>query len=218
MEITEFWTILSANNIILEPQQLRAIKRYNDELKYWNEKINMISRKDVDNLLEKHILHSISVLKFVEFPKNSLCLDVGTGGGLPGIPLKIVRPDLKMILVDSIAKKVKITQMLAKHTGLRGIEVIHSRAEDLIIAEKYKSTFDFVLSRAVAKISTVLAWVKPLLKPNGKVVFYKGGNLTNEINEVKKIFSNLEHQISLIRLVGYKKFEEEDKKIVVCEF
>lgn len=218
MELTEFWTILSANSIILEPQQLRAIERYIEELIYWNERINLISRKDIDNLLENHILHSISILKFVEFPKKVRCLDIGTGGGLPGIPLKIVRPDLQMVLVDSIGKKVKITQMLAKHTGLRGIEVIQSRSEDLKTDDKYKSMFDFVLSRAVGKISTVVSWVKPLLKPNGKIVFYKGGDLTKEINEAKKIFSNLKLQESLIHLVGYKKFEEENKKIVVCQF
>lgn len=218
MELTEFWTILSANSIILEPQQLRAIVRYKEELIYWNERINLISRKDIDNLLENHILHSISTLKFVEFPKKVRCLDIGTGGGLPGIPLKIVRPDLQMVLVDSIGKKVKITQMLAKHTGLRGIDVIQSRAEDLKTDDKYKSMFDFVLSRAVGKISIVVSWVKPLLKSNGKIVFYKGGDLTKEINEAKKIFANLKLQESLIRLVGYKKFEEEDKKIVVCQF
>lgn len=218
MELTEFWTILAANSIILEPQQLRAIERYNEELKYWNERINLISRKDIDNLLENHILHSISILKFVELPKKARCLDVGTGGGLPGIPLKIARSDLQMVLVDSMGKKVKITQMLAKHTGLNGIEVIQSRVEDLKTDNKYKSKFDFVLSRAVGKISRVVAWVKPLLKPNGKIVFLKGGDLTDEINETKKIFSNLKLQESLIRLVGYKKFEEEDKKIVVCQF
>lgn len=218
MELTEFWTILAANSIILEPRQLRAIERYKEELKYWNERINLISRKDIDNLLENHILHSISILKFVEFPRKARCLDVGTGGGLPGIPLKLARPDLQMVLVDSIGKKVKITQMFAKHTGLSGIEVIQSRVEDLKTDEKYKSQFDFVLSRAVGKISTVVAWVKPLLKLNGKIVFLKGGDLTSEINEAKKIFLNLKLQESLIRLVGYKKFEEEDKKIVVCQF
>ncbi|MGB9912782.1 MAG: 16S rRNA (guanine(527)-N(7))-methyltransferase RsmG, partial [Candidatus Kapaibacteriota bacterium] len=119
MELTEFWTILSANGIILEVEQLKQIERFVKELTYWNDKINLISRKDIDNILENHILHSLSILKYVEIPQKANTLDVGTGGGLPGIPLKIARPDINMILIDSIAKKIKITDMLAKHTGLR---------------------------------------------------------------------------------------------------
>lgn len=218
LELTEFWTILSSNGIILEPEQLRSIERYAEELKYWNKLINLISRKDIDNILENHILHSISVLKFVNIQNKSKCLDVGTGGGLPGIPLKIVRPDLKMILLDSIAKKVKVTQMLASHTGLKGIEVFCSRAEDLAKDPKYMSTFDFIFARSVAKIATFLTWVHPLLKPNGRIVFFKGGDLGKEIQQAKKIFSNLKLQEVLIHLVGYDKFEKEEKKIVICQF
>lgn len=218
MELTEFWTILSLNNIILEQWQLRAIERYVEELKYWNTKVNLISRKDIENALENHILHSIVVLKFLDIPNKSKCLDLGTGGGLPGIPLKIIRPDLQMIMIDSIAKKIKITQILASHIALKGIEAICIRAEEMAKNQKYKSLFDFVFTRAVGRLSTVLAWTKPLLKTNGSVVFFKGGDLSDEFNQAKKIFSNLKLQELLIRLDGYDKFEKLGKKIVVCKF
>lgn len=218
MELTEFWTILSANGIILETEQLEQIRRYEKELKYWNEKVNLISRKDIEHLLENHILHSLSVLKFVEIPKKAMCIDVGTGGGLPGIPIKIARPDISMILLDSIAKKVKITDMLAKHTGLRNIQAICSRAEEYARDKNNWFRFDVIFSRGVAKIHTIIAWIKNIMKKSGMIVLYKGGNLLDEIEMTKKMFPNVEINEILIDLVGYEKFKKDEKKIVVCKF
>ncbi len=218
MELTEFWTILSANGIILEPEQLVIIERYAKELTYWNEKVNLISRKDIENLLEQHILHSISCLKFVEISHKARCIDVGSGGGLPGIPIKIARPDVYMILVDSIAKKIKITSMLAKHTNLRNIEAICSRVEDLAKDKSYAHKFDFAFARGVSKIKQIIEWVKPIIKPDGKIVLFKGGNLQNEIDEATKKFKNLKVSEKLMELVGYEKFAKDEKKIVVCQF
>ena len=96
----DFWTTCSANDIVLEKEQVDALKRYHDELIYWNAKVNMISRKDEDNVWDRHILHSLAILKYVTIRPKARVLDVGTGGGLPGIPIKIARPDLKMLLVD----------------------------------------------------------------------------------------------------------------------
>ncbi len=218
MELTEFWTILSSNGIILEVEQLRQIERFAKELIYWNEKVNLISRKDIENLLEKHILHSLSVLKLINIPRKARCLDVGTGGGLPGIPLKIVRPDISMLLMDSIAKKMKITNMLAQHTGLKNIEVICCRAEDFSKNKNNWARFDVVLSRGVAKIGTIVSWVKNLVKQNGKIVLYKGGDLSYEIEMAKKMFPNLNVEERIINLIGYDDFEKEQKKIVTCWF
>ncbi|MGB9771944.1 MAG: 16S rRNA (guanine(527)-N(7))-methyltransferase RsmG [Candidatus Kapaibacteriota bacterium] len=218
MELTEFWTILSANGIILEVEQLKQIERFVKELTYWNDKINLISRKDIDNILENHILHSLSILKYVEIPQKANTLDVGTGGGLPGIPLKIARPDINMILIDSIAKKIKITDMLAKHTGLRNIQAICSRAEEFAKDKNNFARFDVVFSRSVSTIATVIAWIKKLLKSNGKIVFLKGGDLGKEKADAFKMFPNLEIKEFLIDLVGYEKFKKDEKKIVVCNF
>lgn len=218
MELTEFWTILSANGIILDAEQLKQIERYVGELKYWNEKVNLVSRKDIDNLLENHILHSLSILKYVEIPKKATCLDVGTGGGLPGIPIKIARPDVKMILLDSIAKKIKTTSMLSKHTELRNIEAKCARAEEFAKDKNNWASFDVVFSRGVAKVHTVVAWVKNLLKSNGKIILFKGGNLIQEIEETKKMFSNIEINEILLEMVGYDKFKKDEKKVVICKF
>lgn len=218
MELTEFWTILSANGIILEVEQLKQIERYVKELTYWNERVNLVSRKDIDNILENHILHSLSILKYVDIPKKSCCVDVGTGGGLPGIPLKIARPDITMILIDSIAKKIKITDMLAKHTGLRNIEAICARAENFAKDKNNFARFDVVFSRGVGKIATVVAWIKNILKDNGKIVFLKGGDLSEEVEDAKKMFPKLEINEFLIDLVGYEKFKKEEKKIIICNF
>jgi len=218
MEITEFWTILSANGIILEPEQLKLIERYVQELSYWNERVNLISRKDTENILENHILHSLSLLKYVEIPKKARCIDVGTGGGLPGIPIKIARTDLFMTLLDSIKKKIKITEMLAKHTGLRNINAICMRAEDFARIKNNFATFDVVISRAVGKIGTVIAWTKDILKSGGLLVFLKGGNLEEEKENAKKMFKNLLIEEYLIDLVGYEKFKKDEKKVVICKF
>lgn len=218
MELTEFWTILSANGIILDIEQLKLIERYTKELIYWNEKVNLISRKDIDNLLENHILHSLCVLKYVDIPKKARCIDIGTGGGLPGIPIKIARPDINMLLLDSIAKKIKITGMLAKHTTLRGIDTICQRAEEFAKDKNNFKRFDVVFARGVAKIKTIVIWVKEMLSTDGKIVLLKGGNLKDEIEDAKKMFVNLSIEEILIDLIGYEKFKNEEKKIILCKF
>ncbi|MBK6760935.1 MAG: class I SAM-dependent methyltransferase [Ignavibacteria bacterium] len=119
MTPVDFWTTCSANNIVIDKAQVDALKRYHDELLYWNKKVNMISRKDEENVWERHILHSLTLMKYVTFPQKARVLDVGTGGGLPGLPIKIARPDLKMLLVDSIRKKTSMTDMFAQHTDSR---------------------------------------------------------------------------------------------------
>ncbi|MFN3306349.1 MAG: 16S rRNA (guanine(527)-N(7))-methyltransferase RsmG [Candidatus Kapaibacteriota bacterium] len=218
MELTEFWTILSANGIILDVEQLKLIERYSKELSYWNEKVNLISRKDIDNILENHILHSLCVLKYVDIPKKAKCIDIGTGGGLPGIPIKIARPDVKMLLLDSIAKKIKITAMFAQHTTLRGIEAVCKRAEEFAKEKNNFKRFDVVFARGVAKIKTIVIWIKQMMKSDGKIVLLKGGNLKDEIEDAKKLFKNLELEEILIDMVGYEKFKKEEKKIILCKF
>lgn len=195
---------------------MKLIERYRDELKYWNSKVNMISRQEEDEILEKQILHSLSIMKYVDFKNKAKCLDVGTGGGLPGLPIKIARQDLDMLLIDSIQKKIKMVSMFAKHTGLKKIEALSIRAEDLEKQKKYIGSFDYVFARAVKKILVVLNWIKPLLKGDGSVIFLKGGNLTDEIEEAKKYYSNIVVKEIDIKINGFQWFEENEKKIVIC--
>ena len=159
-------------------QQLAALKDlYND----WNEKINVISRKDMDSFYEHHVLHSLAIATQFEFKKGTEVMDLGCGGGFPGIPLAIFFPDTKFHLVDSINKKLKVANEIATVIGLQNTTVQHTRAEEI-----KNRKFDLVVSRAVAPLKDLWWWSKPLLKkgqsPNG-LICLKGGDLTKEISE-----------------------------------
>jgi 16S rRNA (guanine527-N7)-methyltransferase len=156
----------------------------------WNEKINVISRKDIDNLYERHILHSLSIAKFIQFKDATKVLDLGTGGGFPGVPLAIMFPGSRFHLVDSIGKKLKVVEAVKDEIGLKNIFTFHSRVEEM------EFQYDFVVSRAVAPLSDLLQWTKgkyfskdqhPVY--NG-IICLKGGDIGEEIakiNGVKKI-------------------------------
>lgn len=218
MELIELWTICSANNIVLSKEQIKQIERYCNELVYWNEKVNLISRKDYEQLIEKHILHSLSLLKYLDIRQKARVLDVGTGGGLPGIPLKIARPDLFITLIDSIKKKVKIVEMFGKHTELRNIQAITSRAEELFKKKGMENNFDLVVSRAVAKTTNVIAWVKKLVKPGASLVLYKGGDLEEEIRNAENEHNNISIYAENIEMIGVDSFKKDEKKLVFCKF
>ncbi len=154
----------------------------------WNEKINVISRKDIDLLYERHVLHSLSIAKVISFKPNTDILDVGTGGGFPGIPLAILFPECKFTLVDSIGKKIQVVKAVSEELGLKNVEAFHMRAEQL------KSHYDFVISRAVAPALEIINWTKDLIsknhfhqKPNGWLLL-KGGDLKEELGATKKSY------------------------------
>jgi len=218
MEYTEFWTILSANNIVLTVEQIEQFKRYQRELLYWNEKINLISRQDADNILEKHFIHCLSILKYIEFPQKSRCLDIGTGGGFPGLSLKIAIPEIYMTLVDSIKKKIKTTEIFARNTGLRNIECKFCRVEDLAKTLKYHQYFDIICSRAVAQTVKLIDWTLPILKTTGRFIFLKGGDLADEIETAKNKYPQLNFKIIEIELIGCNWLKTENKKIVVVSY
>ena len=149
--------------------------------KDWNEKINVISRKDTDSLYEKHILHSLGIAKVMEFADNTKVLDIGTGGGFPGIPLAILFPNAQFTLVDSIGKKITVVKGVAESLGLKNVTAHHMRAEQL------KEKFHFVVSRAVTQMPVFLTWLRGKFekeqfnpKHNG-VIYLKGGDLGEEL-------------------------------------
>lgn len=215
MELLQLWTQLSANSIVLEKSQMKSLERLHDELLYWNEKINLISRSDVDNIWERHIIHSLSIIKYIDIPKKARCLDVGTGGGFPGVPLKIARPDIYMLLLDSVKKKLKIAEMFGKHTGLKNISAKIGRMEEMEKDKQYVAHFDVIFARAVAKIELLIGWSEKLLKPKGQYIFLKGGDLDSEIQIAKNKFPNYDYKLIDISLLGFPSFKEEEKKIVV---
>ncbi len=166
------------------PEQLEQFGKLESLYRDWNEKINVISRKDIDGLYEKHVLHSLSIAAAFEFQDGADIVDLGTGGGFPGIPLAIFFPQVQFHLVDSIAKKLKVVEGVAEGIGLKNITTRHSRVEEI-----KNRKFDFVVSRAVAPLKDLWAWSKPLLKKNSlaplqpSLICLKGGDLHQEIQE-----------------------------------
>jgi 16S rRNA (guanine527-N7)-methyltransferase len=162
-------------------EQFAALKELYNE---WNEKINVISRRDMDNFYEHHVLHSLSIATEFNFANGSQIMDLGCGGGFPGIPLAIFFPEVQFDLVDSIQKKLKVAKEIAVAIGLKNITTRHIRAEEI----KDKK-FDAVVSRAVAPLKDLCHWSKPLLKKNnvenGGLICLKGGDLSQEIVESK---------------------------------
>jgi 16S rRNA (guanine527-N7)-methyltransferase len=147
----------------------------------WNEKINVISRKDIDALYTKHILHSLGIAKIIKFEPGTFVLDVGTGGGFPGIPLAILFPETRFFLIDIIGKKIKVVQAVAEALELKNIKAEQLRAENV------KGDFDFIVSRAVTNMPDFVSWVKTKIKKNNKhelkngILYLKGGDLTEEL-------------------------------------
>ncbi|MBK6992183.1 MAG: 16S rRNA (guanine(527)-N(7))-methyltransferase RsmG [Chitinophagaceae bacterium] len=164
--------------------QLEQFRLLESLYKEWNEKINVVSRKDIDSLYEKHVLHSLSIAASFEFVDGMEIIDLGTGGGFPGVPLAIFFPEVKFHLVDSIAKKLKVIEAVAEGAGIKNITTQHSRIEDI-----KNRKFDFVVSRAVAQLKDLWRWSKPLLKIKTQTEFtpglicLKGGDLALEVQE-----------------------------------
>ena len=171
----------------LTPTQIHQFEQLMPLYKEWNEKINVISRKDIDNLYTHHVLHSLAITKVVTFKDGAEILDLGTGGGFPGIPLAILYPSVSFMLVDSIGKKIKVVQEVATALGLQNIVAQHIRAEEI----KNKK-FDFIVTRAVAPLDQLVKWCFHLIKkqhihalPNGLLAL-KGGNVREEIKTLGK--------------------------------
>ena len=161
-----------------QKEQYRALQRlYQD----WNLKINVVSRKDIDELYLRHVLHSLGIAKILRFLPGAQVLDVGTGGGFPGIPLAILFPETQFTLVDSIGKKIKVVDEVVRGLGLTNVATHHKRVEDL------NGTYDFIVSRAVARMDAFTRWTKGKIKPHSKhglkngILYLKGGDLSEEL-------------------------------------
>jgi 16S rRNA (guanine527-N7)-methyltransferase len=168
------------DNQLLQFHKLEAL--YHD----WNAKINVISRKDIDELYTKHVLHSLAIAKVQPFEHGTYILDVGTGGGFPGIPLAILFPETRFYLIDVIAKKIKVVQAVAEGLGLKNVKAEQMRAENA------KGDYDFIVSRAVTNMPDFHSWVKDKIKKQNKhalhngILYLKGGDLTEELKDFPK--------------------------------
>ncbi len=178
----------------LTEHQTEQFKLLYDLYVDWNSKINVVSRKDIESLYEKHVLHSLAIAKYIQFEKGTKILDIGTGGGFPGIPLAILFPDTEFTLCDSVAKKIKVAEEISKGIGLNNTDFVVGRVENL------KEEFHFILSRAVAPMETLYRWTQDYIaedcfnsKLNGYLLL-KGGDLKEEIKELKRLNAKLHVQ------------------------
>ncbi|WP_338409969.1 16S rRNA (guanine(527)-N(7))-methyltransferase RsmG [uncultured Flavobacterium sp.] len=170
----------------LTPEQIDQFKMLQGLYEDWNAKINVISRKDIDELYSRHVLHSLGIAKVQAFESGTYVLDVGTGGGFPGIPLAIMFPETRFYLIDVIAKKIKVVNEVAKALGLKNVKAEQMRAENV------KGDYDFIVSRAVTNMTDFAIWIKDKIKKNNKhelkngILYLKGGDLTEELKDFPK--------------------------------
>ncbi len=186
----------------LSDAQLKQFEQLLPLYSEWNEKINVISRKDIENFYQRHVLHSLAIAKVITFQKEENILDIGTGGGFPGIPLAILFPETNFLLTDSIAKKITVVNEVVNVLQLKNVTAKVERAETT------KQNFDYIVTRAVAPMNDLIFWSKN--KNAKKIIALKGGDLTEELKSIKKN----------IRIIELKNIFEEDffetKKIVIC--
>jgi len=165
----------------LTEKQIEQFTDLQELYEHWNAQINVISRKNMDTLYTNHILHSLAIAKVIQFEKGTKILDIGTGGGFPGIPLAILFPEVDFLLVDSIGKKIKVVNEVSNAIGLTNVSALHERAENI------KDTFDFVVSRAVTNMTDFKKWVKGKFNNthnntlNNGILYLKGGDLSKEL-------------------------------------
>jgi len=192
----------------LSDEQKDRFARLKDLYIEWNAQINVISRKDTDDFYERHVLHSLGIAKIMEFASGSEVLDIGTGGGFPGIPLAILFPEINFHLVDSIGKKIKVVTEVAKSLGLTNVRATHARAEDI------KEQYDFIVSRAVTAMPAFMPWtkgkfLKRSINPlNNGILYLKGGDLKEELSTIR-------HPYIIHPLKDYFKEEFFETKAVV---
>ena len=194
----------------LTEKQIEQFTDLQQLYQHWNAQINVISRKNMDTLYTNHILHSLAIAKVIQFEKGTKILDIGTGGGFPGIPLAILFPEVDFLLVDSIGKKIKVVNEVSNAIGLTNVIALHERAENI------KDTFDFVVSRAVTNMTDFKKWVKGKFNNthnntlNNGILYLKGGDLSEELRGI----SHYKYEITDL-------FEEEffeTKKVIYISY
>lgn len=216
MEFEEFKSYfkeeLDKNNINIEVD-FEKFYKYMKELLDWNEKINLTAIKDEKEFVVKHFVDSLTIANLV--PDNAKVIDIGTGAGFPGIPLKIVKDSIEITLVDSVNKKVMVLQDVINKLGLENIDAIHTRAEDIAHKIEYRECFDIATSRAVSNLTTLVEYLLPFIKVGGKVLCMKGPNCDVEIQDAKKAISTFGGKI--VDKISLNIDGELERHIVVIE-
>lgn len=183
-------------DVILDEEQIQKFYKYMELLLEWNEKINLTAIVEPRDVILKHFVDSLTICK--ELQKNKTLADIGTGAGFPGIPVKILRPDLDITLIDSLNKRVNFLTMVIEALKLEKIVALHGRIEDFGKNKKYREKFDYVTSRAVANLSTLSEYMIPLVKIGGKCICMKGSNIDEELKNAEKAVKTLGGKIEKV--------------------
>lgn len=198
--------------ILLEEKQINQFYTYMELLLEWNEKINLTAITKPEEIILKHFIDSMTIAKYID--KNVTLIDVGTGAGFPGIPLKIIREDVEITLLDSLNKRINFLNEVINQLGLTKIQTIHARVEELGQNKKYREKFDYATSRAVANLSTLAEYLMPLVKLKGACISMKGSNVEEEIQASKKSILVLGGEIEKIEKFQLPK-SDIDRNIIV---
>lgn len=182
--------------IVFDDKQLNKFYDYMNLLLQWNEKINLTAITEPEDVILKHFIDSLTINKYIE--ENKSVVDVGTGAGFPGIPLKIYRPDIKVTLVDSLNKRINFLDNVISNLELNNICTVHSRIEDFGKDKKYRESFDYVTARAVANLSVLSEYLIPLAKSNGKCICMKGNDIGEELSNSKNAIDILGGKIEMV--------------------
>lgn len=215
MDLQEFQSVFSQecqkNNIEYDEGKGEKLYQYMNLILEWNEKINVTAIKDEKEFIVKHFIDSLTVSGIIKGSER--LLDIGTGGGFPGIPLKIYQPDMEVSLVDSVNKKIIVLKDVIEKLNLERIEALHVRAEDLAKDLKYRESFDVVTTRAVSGLATIAEYMLPFVKIEGKAICMKGPNVEEELKEAKKAVKVLGGEIEKIE--KFKINEELERNVIV---
>ncbi|WBW97613.1 16S rRNA (guanine(527)-N(7))-methyltransferase RsmG [Oceanirhabdus sp. W0125-5] len=172
--------------------------KYKELIKEWNKKVNLTAITEDEEIIKKHFIDSIKVLKNDGLKQGNKVIDIGTGGGFPGIPLKIVLPEIKITLLDSLNKRINFLNLVIEELGLKNVETIHGRAEDFGQNPKYREKYDYAVSRAVANLTALSEFCIPFVKVNGKFLAMKGPAVEDEINDSKKAINVLGGELKVV--------------------
>lgn len=213
LEIDEFKKLFSQVDIKINDHQLEQFYKYIDLILTWNKRTNLVSRSDESKIFENHILESLAFLIAFDLSPGAKVIDIGTGAGFPGLPIGLIRSDANFLLVESKRMKTLFLKEVVSQLNLKNIEVIGERVEILAQNPCYNNKFDFAVSRAVGDLEIVYGWIKKLIKSDGLFIAWKGGNVKQEIEQLKK----KENNISVIRIPMDDRFAPVKKdRLFVC--
>ncbi|HEY9166823.1 MAG TPA: 16S rRNA (guanine(527)-N(7))-methyltransferase RsmG [Candidatus Kryptonia bacterium] len=224
-DISWFVSICEQNGLSINRHQADQFEKYRDLLLSWNANLNLISRKDELNFYSNHILNSISFLFLTRLKSDARLVDLGTGGGLPGIPLKIIYPDMEILLIDSISKKTAAVSDIVGKMGLSSVKVVNARAEEVARAREFQGHFDYVVSRAAGKLDQVIKWSRGFLRelemletgfvPGGTALVLKGGDFKGELLHSRNLKYVESVEVVDIIFKGMDQITNVDKKLVL---